>query len=244
MAPKTTKKTKTTRPSTRAVKPVQVQSAPRPGKPVVRTGTWVALIVLAAVIGAVIYLNSQSETTTEDATPTAGQTFLFTQDSLVTSIEIKPAEGDPVKVERNAEKTWVLSLPEEGEADQAAAEVAASQIGALEIVTEVDPKNDLSIFGLVKPAFVITLNFDGGKTSTLEIGDNTPSQNGYYVRVDGGKLYVISLSGIDALKNLASTPPYLNTPTPIPTVISTPLPAETPIPATDTSATPEASPTP
>ena len=103
MAPKTTKKTKTTRPSTRAVKPVQVQSAPRPGKPVVRTGTWVALIVLAAVSVAVIYLNRQSETTTEDATPTAGRTFLFTQDSLVTGIEIKPAEGDPVKVERDLE---------------------------------------------------------------------------------------------------------------------------------------------
>lgn len=240
---KTTKPAKTTR-TTRSTRKTAPVSTPKQGKPVFRTGTWVALIVLLAVIGTAVYMNRKAEeAATATETPAPEQSFLFEQDSLVTSIEVKPADGDTVKLERNEEKAWVLSQPEEAEADQGSAEAAASQIVALGIVTTLE-KKDPSIFGLEKPAFTITIGFDGGKTSTLEVGDATPSGNGYYVRLDGDTIYVVSIEGIDALTSLVSAPPYLSTPTAIPTSTSTPLPTETPVPATETSSTPEATPTP
>lgn len=243
MAPKTKKTTtKTSKPSraaTSSAPSTRTRSAAKQGKPFFRTGTWVALLVFAAIIAAIIYLNQNPiEDAEAEITPVAEEAPLFAEGSVVTSIEVKPLEGEAVKLERNESQAWVLTQPDEVDADQAMAEAAASQVTALRIITEVDNKKDPSIFGFDQPAYILTVGFEDGTTSTLEVGDTTPSENGYYVRMDNGKFYVVSLGGIGALTNLASAVPYLNTPTPIPTATSTPLPTETPVPATEISPTP------
>lgn len=241
MAPKSNKTTKAGK-STRtpsASSNTRTKSAARQSKPIFRTGTWVALLVFAAIIAAIVYLNRNPiEDAESEITPVAEEAPLFAEGSVVTSIEVKPLEGETVKLERNESQAWVLTQPDEVEADQGLAEAAASQITALRIVTEVDNTKDPSIFGFDQPAYILTIGFEGGTTSTLEVGDTTPSENGYYVRMDGEKFYVVALSGIGSLTNLASAVPYLNTPTPIPTATSTPLPTATPVPATEVSPTP------
>jgi hypothetical protein len=241
MAPKSNKTTKAGK-STRtpsASSNTRTKSAARQSKPIFRTGTWVALLVFAAIIAAIVYLNRNPiEDAESEITPVAEEAPLFAEGSVVTSIEVKPLEGETVKLERNESQAWVLTQPDEVEADQGLAEAAASQITALRIVTEVDNTKDPSIFGFDQPAYILTIGFEGGTTSTLEVGDTTPSENGYYVRMDGDKFYVVALSGIGSLTNLASAVPYLNTPTPIPTATSTPLPTATPVPATEVSPTP------
>ena len=241
MAPKSNKTTKAGK-STRtpsASSNTRTKSVTRQSKPIFRTGTWVALLVFAAIIAAIVYLNRNPiEDAESEITPVAEEAPLFAEGSVVTSIEVKPLEGETVKLERNESQAWVLTQPDEVEADQGLAEAAASQITALRIVTEVDNTKDPSIFGFDQPAYILTIGFEGGTTSTLEVGDTTPSENGYYVRMDGDKFYVVALSGIGSLTNLASAVPYLNTPTPIPTATSTPLPTATPVPATEVSPTP------
>ncbi|MBI2331426.1 MAG: DUF4340 domain-containing protein [Chloroflexi bacterium] len=237
MAPKNTKSTKTR--AAKNTRVPRVKSAPKVTRPVFRTGTWVALIAFIAIIAAAIYMNRQAEEkAAATETPAAEEAFIFPEDTVVTSIEVKPEQGDTVKIERNEEKVWVLSLPEDAEADQGAAEAAASQVGALSIVTTIEGNKDPSIFGLDVPVYTITITFEDGKTSILEVGDSTPTDSGYYVRVDGDKVYVVSPSGIDALASLTFAPPYLNTPTPVPTATSTPLPTEMPAPATEATPTP------
>lgn len=241
MAPKTKKTTKAVKPAkaTSAASSTRKQSVARPGKPIFRTGTWVAVLLFAAIIAAIVYINQNPDVTADsEITPVAEEASLFSEGSIVTSIEVKPLEGETVKLERNESQVWVLTQPDKVDADQAMAEAAASQITALRIVTEVDNTKDPAIFGFDQPTYVLTIGFDGGTTSILEVGDTTPSENGYYVRMDGNKFYVVSLSGIGALTNLSSAIPYLNTPTPIPTATSTPLPTETPVPATEISPTP------
>lgn len=243
MAPKTkkttTKASKPTRATSSSTSSTRAKSTSQQGKTFFRTGTWVAVLVFAAVIAAIVYLNRNPiEDAESEITPVAEEAPLFAEGSVVTSIEVKPLEGETVKLERNESQAWVLTQPDEVDADQAMAEAAASQITALRIITEVDNSKDPSIFGFDQPAYIITIGFEGGTTSTLEIGDTTPSENGYYVRMDNNKFYVVTLSGIGALTNLASAVPYLNTPTPIPTATSTPLPTETPVPATEISPTP------
>lgn len=204
-------------------------------KPVVRTGTWITLLILVLVIAGAILINRNAEATAEaEITPTAEEQFVFDATETVISIEVKPEAADAVKLERNSESVWVLSKPDAAEADSALAEAAATQVTALKIITTIE--GDPSIFGFDTPRYIITIEFASGKKHTFEVGDTTPTNNGYYVRLDKKEMMILSLSGIDGLTTLADFPPYLYTPTPPAT--ATPLPTETPV------TTPEASPTP
>jgi len=184
-------------------------------KPVFSTGTLITVLLLAALIGFAFYLNHKKEIDAANATPTgsaASYVFAATEGSA-TSIEIKPAKGESVRIARNAEKAWVIELPLETEANQGSAEAAATQVSALKVISPIEGKP--SIFGFDNPPFIITIEFVGGKKHTLEVGDKTPTNSGYYIRVDQDKMMVTSSSGIEALLQLVSSPPYLNTPTPI-----------------------------
>ncbi len=68
--------------------------------------------------------------------------------------------------------------------------------------------------GLDKPAYTIQVTIIGGAQHIIEVGNQTPTGSGYYVRFDEGAISVISKDGIDSLANLISTPPYPATSTP------------------------------
>jgi hypothetical protein len=245
MAPKTTgaTKTKSTTPrkkagSTQKNEPQSVVRA-KTHKSAINPGTWITLLLLAVIVGFAVYLKRGKEDTAE-ATPTSEQiAFVFPPaEGTASSIEIKPAEGDAVRIVRNTENAWMMELPLETEADPGLAEAAASQLSALDVVSPVE--GDPKTFGLDTPDYVITVKFANGKSHTLEIGDSTPSNSGYYVRLDGDKMMITGLSGVDSLVQLTLFPPYLNTPTPTATLTATPIPpTETPVPPTvETTVTP------
>ncbi len=227
------KKTSTTR------KEAPGTTTVRPQKPIFRAGTWITLLFLAVLIGFTFYLNRKKETVAAEATPTGGEiTSVFAAtEGTVSSIEIKPADGESFRIARNEKNAWAIELPLEAEANQGLAEAAATQISALKVLDPIDGK--LDIFGLDQPAYTVTIEFGGGNKHTLEIGDKTPTNIGYYVRVDNDKMMITDLSGIDSLLQLVNFPPYLNTltPTPLP-------PTETPVPPTEAITTPEATVTP
>lgn len=233
MASKTTTSTskKSAPKKTRTVR--KETPAPKPSKPVFRTGTWISVILLAALIGGAFYINKNKEAADNvEVTATTEPAFIFSEDSTISSIEIKPTDGETVKVARGADGAWALKLPFETEANQGLVEAAASQVTSLKIISEIVDA-DPSIFGFDAPAYLITIEFADGKTSTLEVGDATPTNSGYYVRVDKSKMAIVGLSNIDVLASLTFSPPYLNTPTP------TALPATpTPEPAPEATVTP------
>ncbi|MBI5965247.1 MAG: DUF4340 domain-containing protein [Chloroflexi bacterium] len=196
----------------------------------IKSQTWIVLVIFALMVGAVYYLNNKKETEPADTTPTVGVAFVFNEsDGIANSIEVKPSTGETIRVARDANNVWALELPIETEADQSSTEAAASQLSALQVISTVD--GDPSIFGFDAPGYIITIGFADGETHTLEIGDSTPTNSGYYVRLDKKKMMIVGLSGIDALTQLAFFPPYLNTPTPSPLP-----PTEAPVP--DSSVTP------
>ena len=219
-----TKKTTSAARKKTVSKPKQLPFVPKPVKAKFQAGTWIAVLIFIALVGAAVYLNRQKDTAEVEVTPASEPSYLFSTaaDGNPTSIEIKPAEGDAqrVRIARNVENVWALELPVEAEADQGLSEAAATQISALEILDPIDA--DPAIFGLDNPAYLITLEFDGGKKHTLEVGDSTPTSKGYYVRVDSDKMMIVDLSGIDSLLQLAAFPPYLVTPIPEAAVTPTP----------------------
>ncbi len=192
-------------------------------KPIFQPGTWLAVLIFAALIGFAFYLNTEKQKTAEQTpTPANAPAAIFAEDGVVTSIEIKPTDGETVKVTRNAENVWVVKLPIEAEADQGLAQAAADQISALQILNSIDA--DPEVFGLKTPVFLITIGFEGGAEHTLEVGDTTPTNSGYYVRLDQDQMMITDLSGIDSLLQLGFFPPYLNTPVPAIEEVTTPIP--------------------
>ncbi|HNO84448.1 MAG TPA: DUF4340 domain-containing protein, partial [Anaerolineales bacterium] len=97
-----------------------------------------------------------------------------------------------------------------GAADQGLAEAAESQLKALTLDTEIE--GDASIFGLDAPAYTIRVTFEDGSKATLEVGDPTPTNSGFYARLNN-KMYIIS-NGIEALTNLVTAPPFVATAAP------------------------------
>ena len=219
-----------------------VESAPVPSvkknRTIFRAGTLIAVLLLFAMLELTVYLKQQKEKTgTGTVTAVSKTEPIFTESGAVTSIEIKPSKTDEqaVKVARNEKNVWAVELPNKAEADQGMVEAAATQISALRVVTPVNA--DPEIFGLKDPAYIITIEFQGGKQHTLEVGSATPTNSGYYVRVDKDKMMITDLDGIQSLLQLVKSPPYLSTATPPPL-----SPTLTPIPATEAPQVPTPTP--
>lgn len=212
MAPRKTAKTEGRKPARRTT-----TAAPKPQKGIFRAGTWAAILVLAVLLGVVYYLNTQEKPPQDDsdfAFELVEDAFLFEDDDLlITGIAISPADGETIRLERDGESAWVFTQPESAEADPALVEAAASQIFSVIIVSEIESV-DPSIFGLDSPSHLIEIRFDNGTTSAIEIGDVTPTNSGYYARVDGARILILDINGIAPLLNLVDFPPYLGTPTP------------------------------
>jgi hypothetical protein len=184
----------------------------------VKRPTWILLTILILVVG-IYFLIKTNPTKSIVPTPTAsGNTFLITQaDGTLQSLHIKDDNNHILQMQRDLSKTWVITAPKSAKADQALSGAAETQVGALRIVTVIETPPEASLLGLEIPAYTLELGFVSGISHKIEIGNMTPTNSGYYIRYDDGKIYVISQAGIDALVNLLTAPPYPATETPVPT---------------------------
>lgn len=206
----------------------------------IRRSTWILLVIFAALVGLTIYLQKNKEATQEMAStfPTPSVKTLFSaEEGLPFRIHIEASTGETVEVARNVDNVWVLKMPIEAAADQGLVEGAASQITSLRVLNEVQLGPE--VVGLDRPAYLLKISFTNGKEHEVAIGSLTPTESGYYVRVDQGQTVIVTKSGIDSLIELLKSPPYAETPTPSPTPV---LPTETPTPTPTAGA--EVTPTP
>src|SRR5512142_1566366 len=106
----------------------------------IRRNTLVLIVILLIVIGFSFYLKNQKATQTAAATPTtnapAVSAPLFAAtDGQPTDISVKDSSGKLVEFGRNSSGKWVLKAPTDAEANQAAAEAAATQVTSLQILS-------------------------------------------------------------------------------------------------------------
>jgi hypothetical protein len=192
----------------------------------IKRPTWILLIVLVLVAVAYYVINNRPSASSTLATPTAlGNNFLVTQaDGTLQVLCIHDNQNHTVQMQRDTSGTWNITLPTLGFADQTLASAAETQIGALRIVTILDNSLNLGDAGLETPTYTIELTFDSGIKHIIQVGTLTPTNSGYYVNYDSGNLYVVAKSGIDALLNLLTSPPFPATDTPVPTIERTATP--------------------
>jgi len=105
--------------------------------------------------------------------------------------EDKDDAGDKKEVEY--EEVWVASEPEGMKINQSkigSITYAVSSLDATKLIEE--NASDLAQYGLDKPA-TISVKLENNEVKTVEIGNRTPSDSGYYVKLKGeSKVYVIS----------------------------------------------------
>ncbi len=194
----------------------------------IRRNTWILLVILLALIGFSFYLRNYKAKQAAAATPTAAAAVsspLFPADlGEPTDVSVEDSTGKMVEVSRNADGKWVLKAPTDAEANQAAAEAAATQVTSLQVLSSVALGFD--VVGLDKPSYTMSFIFTGGKSHVLAVGAETPIQDGYYSSLDKGPVRIVDKQGIDALIQLLSQPPYAASPTP-PITLTPSLPAAT-----------------
>ena len=181
----------------------------------VKRPTWILIVILALVVGVYYILQNHPFKKAEPTPTTTGNDLLITQaDGVLQSVHIYDKKGNNFQMQRDLSKSWVITAPTSGVADQGLAGAAETQVGALRIVTALETSPEPSAVGLDVPASTLELGFANAKSHKIEVGGVSPTGSGYYVRYDGGKIYIISQSGIDALLNLLTAPPYPATATP------------------------------
>ena len=69
---------------------------------------------------------------------------------------------------------------------------------------------DRSSYGLDPVRTAITTTSENGQIVVINIGDLTPSQDGYYISVEDPRdnLYIVHNSWVDVLERLLAEPPY------------------------------------
>jgi len=186
----------------------------------IKRPTWILLVILMLVIVAYFVVkNRASATSTEPTRVGLGNDYLITQaDGILQSLRISDNQTRIVQLQRDFNGRWILTLPAPGAADQSLAGAAETQIAALRIVTTLDDQLNLEEAGLDFPSYTIELTFVSGLTHVIEVGALTPTKSGYYISFDAGSLYIVSQSGIDALENLLTAPPFAPTETPSPSI--------------------------
>lgn len=185
---------------------------------VLRRSTWVALLALVIAGSVLVYLHFQKQTVKEMAEtfPTLPSRTVFGNlEGAVNRIEIQSASGKIVEMMLNMQGTWDIIQPFEGAAGGGVMEAAITQLDVMRFTNEVQdlPLADL---GLEQPAYTLTLHLKAGGSHVIEVGNKTPSQRGYYVRIDESRLLVVEADAIDSLLIMFEQPPYWATPTPSP----------------------------
>jgi hypothetical protein len=194
----------------------------------IKRSTWILLGILVLVVVAYFVVTNHTSTDSTQGTPTEPvNTYLFSAtNGTLLSIRISDQQNNVVKIQRDSSGLWTVLQPSLGTADQSLSGAAETQIGALRILATLDNQLNLADAGLDIPAYTIELTFNIGIKHILRVGTLTPTNSGYYVHYDEGKIYVISKSGIDSLLNLLTSPPFAATETLVPTIELTPIPGK------------------
>lgn len=198
----------------------------------IRRNTLVLLSVFIVLVGVAWYLGRTKKEAPATLTPTAGaKTLISVDEKSIASIRIQAAKGGVVAIGRDATGLWTVTEPKGGQTDTAKVEQMVSQLTSLQTTVSLNPTSDLGIFGLANASYAITVNMNGGKQYVLAIGDETPTSDGYYVRLDQNTPEVVNKYSVDTIIDLIKNPPFKPTETPtvtggtqLPAVTGTPKP--------------------
>ncbi len=134
----------------------------------------------------------------------------------VTQIDCTNKEGSYTLVYNENEKIFQLKGYEDILLSAELTNTVSAYSTQLKAADQIKDPKELSTYGLDKPAASATITYRDGSTATIHVGNITPSEMGYYVRVEGvDGVYIFETDTVYAYTIMAAA--YADT-----TLISTP----------------------
>lgn len=185
----------------------------------VRRSTWILLIIFVLLAGfAFLFQRLQTQKTDNAATATPTTTPEKVYDlsgAQVNDIKIVDSGGNKIDLYRDpgSSKWAIADIPVE-KADSLQIESVSTQLFDLQVEETLTQTPPLESIGLVTAAYTITMTTDTGAQIVTNVGSQTATGSGYYIRVNAGQVTVVDKLTLDDVLRLLSTPPLLPTPTP------------------------------
>ncbi|MCJ7658246.1 MAG: DUF4340 domain-containing protein [Anaerolineales bacterium] len=169
----------------------------------------IVVIFIVILVAAVLFQRNQDKVDTESMSAT-DQTYLIDIGEYeIISLEVNGVNESQVIVKRDTEGSWVLVEPPSIDADETRIEAAVSQAGRLETLSKFESKIDLGDLGLDPANYWINVTLSNGEQKSAFIGNNTPTNSGYYAYMNGAPLQVVNKYNVDSLLEILNSPPIL-----------------------------------
>jgi hypothetical protein len=181
----------------------------------IRRTTWIVLVIFAAVLAAVLWIQKSNQDKEPEATATvAAQKLLELQEQDLKGVTIQSSDGKTLQLERSPEGEWNLVVPQPGSADAAIVQSALGQFLNSQIISSPDSLPGLEALNLESALYKLLLISQDGSQVVFNVGKETPTGSGYYVLSSNqNQVVVVNKFGMDALLNLLENPPAAATPT-------------------------------
>lgn len=153
----------------------------------------ILVVILGLLTGTYVYLVKHKKPSTDSSAADSSQAISILQvaSDKVTQVTVENKDGKFVFVKNGT--AWKAAYPENFNASTSKVADIVNNMSALtaDKVIE-DNASDLTKYGLNSPA-TITLQMSDGTAKAVQIGDETPTKSGYYLKEkDKNKVYVIS----------------------------------------------------
>src|SRR5271154_2054485 len=162
----------------------------------------VAAALMAALGGAVWWSNKQEAAKEGKPAPDkpAAPKIVSLQESDIRQLEIDHRNGESMVAKRNDANQWQIVAPKTLTADQGSVGQVTSAVSSISSDRVVDDNvTDLATYGLAPPVLSVKVATANGKTTTLLVGEETPSGS-VYAKLDGDpRLFSMSKSIRDSL---------------------------------------------
>jgi hypothetical protein len=161
----------------------------------------IAAALLAGLGGLVWWSNKQEAA--KQANPPADTTtpkVLTLTEGDIRQVEIDHRDGENTVFKRNDANQWQIVGPKTLPTDQSAVGSLTSSLSTINSDRVVDPNvSDLATYGLAPAADTIKITTANGKTTTLLVGDESPSGSVYVKLEADPRLFTVAKFVKDAL---------------------------------------------
>ena len=142
-----------------------------------------AAVLLAALSGLLYWSNHHKPTESVQATTDQPPKILTLNENDISRVDLKKKDGSELDLSKDNQGKWQITAPQTLAADQSAVSGMLSSLSSLTSERLVDEKPDnLNQFGLNSPTLEVDVTAKND-TRKLLIGDDTPTNNGAYVKL-------------------------------------------------------------
>jgi len=191
----------------------------------IRRTTWIVLVIFLGLLAFSLYVQNKNKGNQVEVTPSpVVESLLDINSDEISTLRIEDERGRAVEFKTVEGNEWILVVPKSEATDSNAVDGAVNQIVSSHVISTIDPAPPDDATGLKNPEYQIHLLLKDRRQMIINVGVQTATGSGYYVKIDDGLVKVVDKIGLEAVTNLIYQPPVLLMFAGMPTLLVTPQP--------------------